>query len=814
MVNMTSFVDDLRYALRAIIRRPVFAGAAILTFALGIGASTAVFRVIYGVLLEPPPLNEPDRIVTIWEESTRRPGVHNVASPANYLRWIERATSFSTLTAYVDARANLNEAQEPEEVVVQRVTPGFFEVLGVAPLAGRLFSDTESRDPQANVVVLGYPLWQRRFGADSSIIGRVFNFNGAPTTVVGVMPQGFTLYLRSGGLAGKPAELWAPYVLAANARETGSRSLTVLGRLTPNATVASARAEMETIAAGLATEFPERDAGWTARVVPVQEAISGAYRRPLLLIGGAVMFVMLIACANVANLLLARNAGRQSELAMRAALGAGRGRIVQLLFAESVTLAFLGGIASLLVSRLTLALLIAINPMDYGPAIDVRTTTSVLVLTAFVAALTALIAGIVPAVAYAGSGLFDVIKGGAHMVGRQRQHRRSLHVVVVAELALCMALLTGAGLLVRSLRALQAVDVGFDTSNLLTFRMQLPRAKYTDDSSRVRFFQEAEARLAHLPGVQSAGIVSFLPLSGSTARSNLILGGRPPAPAGQEPFFDISVCDNGYLRAFGVRLIKGRWFSDLEQREKSNVAMISESFARTYFPDEDPIGQRVSVTFTQPVVPTEIVGVVSDFRSHDLSTIPVPTLFWPHPQLAYSTMTVAIRSAIYPALLVKTVEREVRSIDKEQPVSDVRTMDQWISRRLAQSRFNTVLLTGFSSLALLLAAVGVYGVVSFVVGQRRAEIGLRLALGANPREIVGLVVFGVLRLASVGIAIGGVLALALGRTFGNLLYRTPAVDPLTLAAVAAVLGIVAFLASIVPAARAARISPTQTLRES
>jgi putative ABC transport system permease protein len=809
---MDAALQDIRYAIRLCLRTPGFTLVAVVALALGIGANTAIFTIVNAVLLERLPFRDADRIVVLWEEGAHRPGHSNVLGPAQYLRWSDRVTAFDKMAALVDTRANITGRGDPEEVVVQNVTADFFPILGIPPLIGRPFSDAENADPDAPVVILGYEFWQRRFGGDPTVIGQTIQLNARPQTVVGVMPPGFRLFLKEGSLAGKPSDLWAPWVLPANGRDSGGRYHEAIARLKPGVSAAEAETQLKTIAAALAVETPQRNRNWTAQVHRLHDELSGEYRRSLLVLAGAVAFVLLIACANVANLLLARGAVRQREIAIRSALGAPRRRVIRQLLTESFVLAALGGAAGLLLAVGGVDVLVALSPVDLATSTDARVSYPVLAFTAFVSLLTAIACGVAPAFEGSRTDVHETLKDAARQGGGGVRHRRMRQAFVVSEVALAVVLLVGAGLMLRSFRSLQRVDPGYATANILTMRLQLPSAKYRDDAQRIRFFQDVTARVQELPGVQAVGAVSFLPLTSLGAGTSFTIEGQPPPPPGQDNVTNVSVCDNGFFRAMNVPLVRGRLFTEREMREKSNVVLISESLVRKYFAGEDPIGKRLGIYMTNPIVPTEIVGVVGDVRFQDLTAAPRPTTYWPHPQLAYSSMTLTVRAAGDPLALAPSVERTVHALDKDQPVADVRTMGQWVAKSLAQARFSSTLLALFAALALLLAAIGIYGVMSYAVSQRTSEIGIRLAIGADRGDIMRMILGNAARLAGTGLAAGVALALALSRTLTSLLYETTGTDPITFAGVVAVLGAVAVLASYLPARRASRIPPVDALR--
>ncbi len=809
---MDALVQDIRYAIRLCLRTPGFTAVAVLALALGIGANTAIFTIVNAVLLEPLPFRDPSRLVVLWETNVRRPGRPNVLGPANFLRWQERATVFERMAPFYDYRVNLTGAGEPEELIALDVTPDFFPTLGVSPLVGRTFTSDEGPKGNDDLAVLGYGLWQRRFAGDPAIVGRTIEINGRPITVIGVMPAETRLFVKRGSLTGKPADLWRPFAFTAAQREPRGRYMSAIARLKPGVALTEAQAQLDTIASGLTQELPQFDTGWGALAVPMHRELSGDIRPALLVLSGAVGFVLLIACANVANLLLARGAARQREMAIRTALGAARFRVVRQLLTESLVLCILGGALGLLVAQWSLDVLLAISPVDLVDIGPVHLSYPVLAFTATVSLLTAIVCGFAPAFEGSRANVQEALKDGARQIGSGLRHRRIRQAFVVAEIALAVVLLVGAGLMIRSFGTLSGVNPGFDAHKVLTARVTVPVARYETDEKRVQFFANLVERLRAIPGVERAGAISFLPLSGPGAATGFTIVGQPQPQAGQGPVTDVRVADNGYFEAMKVPLVRGRLFSDREMRQKSNVVVINEALARRHFSNEDPIGKSLVIAMNDPIVPTEIIGVVGDVKYADFATEVRPMTYWPHPQLAYSAMTLTLRTATEPASFAPIVEREVRAMDKDQPVSDVRTMDQWVARTLSQARFSSTLLTTFAALALMLAAIGIYGVMSYAVSQRTSEIGIRLALGAESRDILAMIVGNATRLAALGLTIGIVLALALGRTLNSLLYETAGTDPLTFAAVVAVLAAVALVASYVPARRASRIPPVDALR--
>jgi len=809
---MDTFFRDLRYAIRTFVRSPGFTTIAILTLALGIGANTAIFTLVNAVLIERLPFHNPERLVAIWEESARRPGRHNTVGPANYIRWRERSASFSEMSAFIDGRSVLTGIGDPIEVTHQLSIGPLLSVLGVQPLYGRTFSEAELSDDSLSATVLSYAFWTRQFGADSSIVGRSIMLNGTPTLVVGVMPPDVRLLFKSNSQVAKPTDLWRNVALPASARTPRGRSISVVARLKPGVTIEQANAEMKTIAAGLSSEFPDFDTGWTANVIPLRDELAGELRPALTVLAGAVAFVLLIACANVANLLLARGAVRQREVAIRAALGAPRGRVVRQLLTEALMLGITGGIAGLFVARWSLDLLVAISPVDLSQLGHVTLSDTVLAFTVAVSLITAVICGLAPALEGARSDVQDALKDGARPISGGVRHRRLRQTFVVAEIALAVVLLVGAGLMLRTFASLRAVDTGLETHGILTARVALPGRKYDTPAKTMVFYRDALARLRAVPGVGSAGMISYLPFAGLGAATNFTIVGQPPPPRGEGFVTEVSVVDNGYFETLRIPTVRGRLFTPQEMTQRADVVVINQALAARYFAGRDPVGQRVVINMTDPNVPTEIIGVVANSKSTSVRADSRPAAYWPHPQLPYLAMTFAVRTDADPIALASIVEREIHAVDRDQPLSDIRTMDQWIAKTMAQDRFTSLMLAVFASVALLLASVGIYGVMAYAVAQRTPEIGIRLALGAERRDILRLILANGGTLAVIGLGIGLALAMFLSRAIQSLLYDTTSSDPTTLALAITVLGAVALFASYLPARRAARITPTEALR--
>ena len=806
--------QDLRFAARSLGKNPGFTAVTIATLALGIGANTAIFTVVHAVLIERLPFHEPSRLVAVWEENAQRPGRKNVVAPFNYRRWQERETPFASMAGFYDSRVNLTGDGRPEQLVAQFVMPSFFSTLGTAPMLGRAFTADEGPDGNDQVAILSHGLWQRRFGGDPAVVGRTIQVDRRPVTIIGVMPPRFGLFLKTGTLAGKPADLWAPMVFTEKGAQRSGRYASAIARLKPGETPASAQTKMAAIASALATQFPERDAGWSIQVVPLHAEIAGEMRSTLLILFGAVGFVLLIACANVAGLLLARGTARVREMAIRTALGAGRGRILSQLLTENLLLALVGGAVGLLLARWGVALLVALSPADLTGLSLLRLSPQVLAFTFLVSVLTAGLCGLAPALAGSRPDVQDSLKDGARSGGASVRTRILRKAFVVSEVALAVVLLVGAGLMLKSLAALGRVHPGFEPEGLLTARVTLSGEQYKEDPPTLRFFAEAVDRAAKIPGVREAGVVSFLPFTGLAAATGFTIVGRPVPPPGEELSTEVRVCDDGYLRAMRIPLLRGRVFTDREMREKTDVVLVSEGFAKQFFPGQDPIGHKLVIDMMEEPPATEIVGVVGDVKHAGLAAEARPMVYWPHPVLVYGGMTLVVRTGSDPAAAAPMLERAIQAIDKDQPLSDVRTMEQWIGASLARERFASMLLLLFAALALTLAAIGIYGVMSYVVGQRTTEMGIRAALGATAPDLRRLILRDGARLLLVGLAIGLPLALAGSRALRSLLYETPAADPATFAVVLGVLAAATLFASWLPARRAARVAPAEALRQS
>ena len=804
-----TFFQDVRYGLRSLRKKPGFTVTAVIALALGIGANTAIFSVINGVLLRSLDYAQPDRTVMIWERFAQQPEHQNVVSPANFLDWQKSSRSFEKIAAVWDVRQNFTGSGDPIEVHAQFVTAGFFPTLGVQPLIGRWFTENEDHEGANLVAILSYKLWQERFGGNNAVLGQQVTISGRLFTIIGVMPPGF-YFLDD------QVQVWRPIALdpARDYRKTSGRFLRCVGQLAPGVSLEQAQSELNVITKQLEQQYPTYNTGWSVSLTPIREQIVGDVRPILLVLLAAVAFVLLIACANVANLLLARAASRQRELALRAALGATRNRLMRQLLTESVLLALCGGLVGIAFAYWGVGLLKAFGPDNIPRLREISIDPRALLFTFAISLLTGVAFGLVPALQASRADVNDALKEG--MRGSTGGPSALRSVFVVAEVSLALVLLIGAGLMIRSFMRLHQVKTGFESDRVLTMRVQLPGAKYKEDQQRLAFFKQAQERVATLPGVKTVGSINFLPLSGMASNTAFNIVGRPEFPPGQEPSTEVRVISGAYFGAMAIPLLKGRLFDERDGPD-SRVTIINETMARKFFPNENPIGKQLAILWAppepgKPQPLDEIVGVVGDTRETALERDPNPAIYWPLDRESYGFMTLIIRSAIDPTQLVASVEREIRGIDPDQPVADVRTLDAVVAKSIARPRFDTMLLGIFAAVALVLASVGLYGVMNYSATQRTQEIGIRMALGAKTGDILRLVVGHGMKLTFAGIALGVIASLALTRVMSNLLFGITATDLPTFIGVSAVLTFVALLANYIPARRATRVNPVVALR--
>jgi putative ABC transport system permease protein len=811
---MQTLWQDLRYGARMLLRKPGFTLIAVLTLALGIGANTAIFSVVNAVLLRPLPYMQPEQLVWIWETSPKDEIKDEPASVPNFIDWRSQNQSFSEMAAFAGTTTVLTNAGEPERIPGTSVTANFFATIGVNPMLGRGFVADENKPGNNHAVILSYELWQRRFSADPKMIGQKITLNGNPHEVVGVMPPGFKNPQPD---EPRPTELWLP--LSLNPAQAGRRSdfLRVVARLKPEVSINQARAEMGTITGRLAEQYPQTNYGWGVTILPLHERIVGNLRPALWTLTGAVGFLLLIACANVANLLLARAASRQQEIAVRSALGAGRGRLVRQFLTESVLLALLGGVAGLIVGWWGVELLLALKPGNIPRLGEVRLSGQVFAFTSALALLTGIIFGLVPALHATTPNLNESLKEGGRGATDGVWSGRLRSALVVAEIALALVMLVGAGLMTRSFMRLQQVDPGFNPERVVTALIVLPVSKYPEGPQVTAFFHQLLERVRATAGVESVALGSGVPLA-TGAYNTFFIEGRPvPRPEEPQPDADYIRVSRDYFPALGIQFIRGENFAAQYAADAPGVAIISQSMARKYFPNEDPIGKRLTTGNPQPppgqTVPWRtIIGVVADTPSERLDAPPYAQFYVPFDQTGQRSLLLITRTAGDPLQVVGALRAATWSLDKDQPLYNVRTMNDRMANSVAIRRFNMLLISIFAGLGLLLAAVGIYGVISYSVNQRTHEIGIRVALGAQSRDILRLIVGEGLRLTLTGVGSGLIAAFGLTRLMTTLLFEVSATDPLTFAGIALLLTFVALLACWIPARRATKVDPMIALR--
>ncbi len=804
---MQTLFQDLRYGARMIMKKPGVTIIAVLALAFGIGANTAIFSVVHALLLKPYPFPELERIVAIWDESVRSP--HNEVSIANYLDWRAQSQSYEHLGMYRYWGVNLTGAGDPERVQGFLVTANLIDALGLQPTLGRNFREEENEPGKDKVVILSHGLWQRRFGGDPQIIGKTIELNSEARAIVGVLPAEFN-YPRG-------MEVMAPFAFTPELKSNrGNHSYLVVGRLKPGVSVEQAQAEMNTITARLAQQYPDNNTGLGAGVYPLLGDTVRHYRTALIALMCAVGFVLLIACANVANLLLARAAERSREMAIRAAMGAGRLALIRQLLTESVLLASLGGALGVLLALWGVELLKAALPAEaFGFVAGLRNlgvNYAVLGFTIGLSLLTGILFGLAPAVQAASPDLNESLKEGSKGTASAARSRLR-NTLVVAEVALSLILLTGAGFMMRSFLNLLQVNPGFNHENVLTMGLQLPQAKYREPSQRVAFFQQLERRIKSLAGIEAVGFVSHLPLGGSNSSSSFLIEGVPEPPPGQRFSGRFRNCTPDYFKALGITLLQGRSFNEQDTSDSLPVVIVNETMAKKFFPNGDALGKRFR--FTGELRPTnpwrEIIGVIADVR-HELNTPIQPEYYLPHTQSSFGSMMLAARTRSDPAAMASAIRSEVQAIDRDQPIYQVRTMADVRRQSVLLHSLSFSLLGVFAVIALVLAAVGIYGVMSYSVSQRRHEIGIRLALGAQTSDVMQMVVKQGMKLTAIGLAVGLAGSMILTHFVAQLLVGVGVTDWGTFAGVSLLLAFVALLACWMPARRATKVDPMAALR--
>jgi putative ABC transport system permease protein len=814
---MRNFISDLGHGFRTLLRNPSFSATAALLLALGIGANTAIFSVINSVLLRPLPYEDSSRIMQIWHVPPAKsfPGLTLFSvSPANYLDWQSQSHSFEEMAAYGGARFNIGGKERPEAIQAAPVAPDFFSVLRVHPLLGRTFSPEEDRPGQGHVVVLGNALWRDHFGGDPGIVGQNIVLDGETYTVTGVMPPNFKFPSW--------AQLWVPMAWTNEKRAVrGNHNYLVIGRLKPGVESRAAQAELSAISSRLEQLYPEDDKGWGATIVPLREQLVGDVRPALLVLLGAVAFVLLIACANVANLVLGKILERKKEIAIRYALGATRGAILRQILAETVLLSLAGGALGLLLASFGVTLIVKFLGDRLPRSTEITLDAPVLAFTAFVALFAGILAGLLPALRFTRTDVNEALKQGQSRGSSASGGSKTRFLLVVSEVALSLVLLIGAGLMVRTLWQLSSVHPGFDPNNVLTMTVPVPANKFATAAAQSAFFDRVLQQVRATPGVEWAGVVDDLPLGNGGSHQPVAIEGQPVVPMADQPEVDVRLISPGYLRALRVPLLRGRDISDSDVAGRTPVALVSESMAKRFWPNQDPLGKHLTLTFF-PKEAREVVGIIGDVKLDTLDeTRPVASVYWPLNQMFAPPsepwrsfgMSLAVRTSSDPLSAVSAVTTAVRQVDPQTPVIDVISMNGLISNSLSPQRSNMLLLAAFAGLALVLTAVGIYSVLAYAVRRRVREIGIRMALGASHSDVLQMVIADGLKPILVGVGIGFAAALALGRVVSSLLYGVHSTDPLTFAIVALLLVSVGLLATVVPAYRATRVEPIGTLRE-
>ncbi len=808
---MNTLLQDVRFSLRMLLKKPGFTFVVVLALALGIGANTAIFSVVNTILLRPLPFKNSDQLIWLRETNPSADIKEESLSPPNYLDWKTQSQSFEDMGAFASTRLTLTSGSgEPERINAAYVADGFFSVLGAEAKIGRTFTPEEDKPGNARVIILSNGLFERRFGSDPNLIGNTITINGNPYTVVGVMPKEF---MNPKPDDRRPPDAWAPLAVDYNKENRRGDYLNVIARLKPGTTVEQARAEMTTITERLEQQYPDTNSGWRAIVMPLHERFVGDIRPALMVLLGAVCFLLLIACANVANLLLARSTARQKEIAIRTALGAHRGRIIRQLLTESVMLSLTGGALGLLFAFWGVGVLTSLSPGSIPRVSEIGVDSRVLVFTLGVALLTGIIFGLLPALQASNPNLNETLKEGGRSSVEGTRGGRLRSVLAATEVALALVLLIGAGLMARSFLRLQDVNPGFDAQRVLTVGLFLPSTKYKEGPLVVAFYKELLSKVESLPGAISAGAIDTLPLDVGGNVLGFVIEGRPPQQPGDDtPDAEHRVVSEDYFRTMGIPLLRGRLFEGQDGPNAPQAIVINETMAKRYFPGEDPLGKRINLGDPQENPWLTIVGIVRDTRHEALSAEPYSQMYAVHTQAPRRSLALVVRTSGDPMSLVSAIRSRIADMDRDLPLSNMRTMDQILSESILRPRFNMLLITIFAVVAMVLASVGIYGVISYSVSQRTHEIGVRIALGAQPRDIFKMVVGQGLKLAVTGVGAGLVAAFALTRVMVSLLYGVEATDPVTFAAIAAALTSIVIMASYIPARRATKVDPMISLR--
>jgi len=813
---MSVFLQDLRFAIRLLAKNPGFALIAAIIMALGIGANTAIFTIVNKVLLEPLPFRDVDRVVQIWHTPPQSsfPGMTTFSiSPANFLDWQRQNHVFEVMALYSGANFDLTGTEKPEAISASPVTAGFFSVLGVEPIHGRIFRPEENNPGQNQEVVLSYKFWQTHYGADPSAVGRTINLDGEPYTIIGVM----------GPAMNKPgfAQMWIPKAFTpAEAAVRNNHNFLAVGRLKPGVTVEQAQAEMNTISQHLEQAYPEDDKGWGAVIHPLREETVGNVRPALLMMLGAVAFVLLIACANVANLLLARTFSRRKEIAIRTAMGARRARIVQQLLAESILISLLGGALGLVAAHFGIQLLLKLFANRLPQLGEITLNGPVLAFTFALSVVTGILAGLLPALSMTKGDTSDALKQGLGRTDATSGSSATRSALVVVEVALSLVLLIGAGLMIRSLSRLQTINPGFDQHNVLTMNVEINKKQFADATQQSQFFDQIIERVRSIPGVESSGAIDNLPLTGGSNQP-VAIQGHPALALSEQPEVSVRVTTPGYFRTMRIPLLQGRDLSPDDRAGSAAVVVISQSMAKQFWPNGDAIGHYLKLSFF-PNQDRQVVGIVGDVKQQGLQgSAGMATLYWPVAQEVAPIdapwmslpLSLVVRTTVPPRTIATAVTDAIHQINKDLPVDNVLTLEEFVDATLTQQSFNMELLSIFGLLALILCTVGIYSVLAYSVKRGMKDIGLRIAFGASRRNVLQFVVTQAIKPTAIGVAIGLAAAYSLSHLVTSMVYGVTAHDALTFAAVTALLILVAITASLIPAMRATHIDPLSVIRD-
>jgi putative ABC transport system permease protein len=805
--------QDLRYGVRMFSSCPGFTLAAIIALALGVGANTAIFSVVNALLIRPLPYKDPDQLVMVWEHYQKDGSPHNLAAPANLIDWKEQNHSFEGMAAFSTPTShNFTGGDAPERIVGIRVSAGFFQILGVKTEIGRLFIDEEDQPNNNFVFIIAHSLWQRRFGGDPNVINKTFMLSGRSHMLVGVLPPSFKMPPDFQYSTLEDIEMWTPLALPPEARQRrSSHPYNVIARLRPGVTLDMAQTEMNAIANHLQQVFPGSNKDWGVAVSPMKVEFSGRISLVVFILFGAVCFVLLIACANVANLLLARATVRQKEIALRSAIGATRLRLIRQMLTESVLLALLGGLLGALLARLGVSILIALRPGNIPRIGDVNIDGRVLAYTLIIAVLAGVFFGLAPALHLSKPNINENLGQGSWGGGQAQRSNRLRGLLVLLEIALALVLLVGAGLMIRSFLRLRQVNPGFNCTNVLAFQMTLPSVKYKSGAESEAFYEQVLQRLKALPGVEAAARVSELPFSGDQFDNTFTIEGRPPASPGKDPHANLRIISHDYFRVMGIPFRRGRAFTEQETSDRQGAVIINEAMAGHFWAGEDPIGKRMTIDIGEKG-PRTIVGVVGDIRHYALNVEPKPEMYVLTLPMSQRTMNMVVRFVNNPESLAASARREVQAIDKDQPIYSIATMEKVIDKSVADQRFIMLLLSILASVALILAVVGIFAVMSYWVTQRTHEFGIRMALGAQRRDILKLVIGEGMVLTGCGVALGIIIAFILTRIMSGTLYQVSTTDLISFFSGSLLLGSVALLATVIPGYRATKVDPMVALR--